>query len=160
MTDTLGHLLRHHLTAFYDWGSFDKDFHYAVNVYLVLHLCNLYTILYLVVTWTVYQQANKYICLKLRLCCYSCASIELYKTMKFVPKTRKKIRLPYFCHLPVVVMIFFLLSFLNGLSYVLGVGGIWKKIRCSFRILPILIRLLQFWSSYVQLSSPTNLFPR
>ena len=53
------HPLRHHLTAFYDWESFDKamegirasqvsDFHYdvfkpAINVYLVLHLCNLNT---------------------------------------------------------------------------------------------------------------------
>ena len=72
-----------------------SDFHYdvfkpAINVYLVLHLCNLYTILYLVVTWTVYEQANKYICLKSGLCCYLYASIGLYKTMKFVSKKRKK----------------------------------------------------------------------
>ena len=65
MTDTLGHLLMHHLTAFYDWESIDKAMegigasqvirlHYdvfkpAINMYLVIHLCYLYTILYLVV---------------------------------------------------------------------------------------------------------------
>ena len=75
-------------------------------------------------------------------------------------KKEKKIRMPYFCRLPFIMMIFFLLSFLNGLSYVIGVDGIWKKIRCSWRISQILIRFVQFWSSYVQLSSPTNLFPR
>ena len=109
-----------------------SDFHYdifkpAINVYLVLHFCNLYSIPYLVMTWTVYDQANKYICLKSGLCWYLYASIGLFKTIKFVFKKRK-IRMPFFCHLPVVMIIFVLLSFLNGLSYVIGVGGIWKKI--------------------------------
>ena len=139
-----------------------SDFHYdifkpAIYVYLVLHFCNLYSIPYLVVTWTVNDRAYKYICLKSGLCWYLYASIGLFKTMKFVFKKRKNQNAIFF---PVVVIIFILLSFLNGLSYVIGVGGIWKKIRCSFRISPILIRLMQFWSSYLQLSSPTNSFPR
>ena len=82
-----------------------SDFYYntfkpAINVYLVLHFCNLYSIPYLVVTWTVYDQANKYICLKSGLCWYSYASIGLFKTIKFVFKKRKNqnaIFLPFTC---------------------------------------------------------------
>lgn len=116
ITDTLSHLLRHHLTAFYDWESFDKAmegiralqvFRLSLWYFQACHQCLssltfLQPIQYssIVLIWTVYDQANKYICLKSGLCWYLYASIGLFKTVKFVFKKEKNqnaIFLPFTC---------------------------------------------------------------
>ena len=47
--------------------------------------------------------------------------------LKSLSLKREKIRMPFICHLPVVVIIFVLLSFLNGLSYELGLVAFERK---------------------------------